>query len=559
MQRKKRAGIKKGYKPRPLHNVNLYGLSRDFTFSEQLTPSYSKDSDHLIGYRFQRPSDDTFINYFEPIKDDAESDILDDVKSAKNIVSLETALQKYNELLDSNKIAVQNITIFPLLQVRNGRKHFNTLLIHGDSENNVHIYLIEPRHNYIYFGLPALWKDIKSWWNKKREKTSPSHQSWFSRLKGYVIYPLKQSGKIIAEYFRDKGYQPQVHIINIGSQALADDVTCGYHQANVTEILTQLPTAVLQDSKRVSTALDMLRTERNAYLARRMEDKGKRRIVTGHVPFAPEEKPLQEEEKEKNDTPIEVEEDDFNIIESSSSPEEVKQIIRQSSAFLRLDPESMQNLNRQASENKNIEQAKALDNVSTQLEEYKHEKVQGLHHFSLFKKSHTRQNTVDAIKELRQLILIPAAENSLDEQAKMYLTARLLYAFYITIHSTTSTLRYQLEQALAPLLDCEKEYAYLAPTHKESKLNRNDIEQLFQHRLMLRKTTTGLDPHAELYLEQISGLAKKINKIDASHAYKNKKNQSALNAQKAEFFTEIEDKLSSIIDYSMDGQQNFFR
>ncbi len=178
-----------------------------FTFEQMLKVDISDETAPPVhGFRFVRP-DHRHVNYFTVIKDAKKE------PREFPYPTIDEWIQSYRQLVDAGKISPQDISILPLVQVRKGRKHFNTLCVYTDEQGRLHVLIIEPREDN-----RMIMRD----------------------------YPVQDIISKLYSGFADVGVEVIVDNLMIGTQSRLDDTTCGAQHINALEILSQLKCAYIR-------------------------------------------------------------------------------------------------------------------------------------------------------------------------------------------------------------------------------------------------------------------------------------------------------------------------
>jgi len=437
----------------------------------------------LQAYQFKR-LDGKRVNYFTTIKDDKETGVSLPNQNGKFLPVLEDWLEGYIKLIKSGSISYSDITVVPIVQVR-ARSHFNTLVIHGDDQGFLHVYIVEPRS---------------------------SNRRWYQ-----VNYPVKDikdkiENRLAAE---NTGKIVKVKNVLLEEQSFFDDETCGAHQVNTTEVVTQLSSRVIADPKELTGAL------RCTSIERRDEDKKRRSEIIAVVRGSGAQAPAIGTSSKHASVAGDDIDDGFRVVRPSSKQVDVRTLTHLTEQNIRdLDDRPPgPNALFMAAE---IEMSDLLDAAISEIDKY-------VSPFTLryFKSSHTRQQTKESILDILDGI------KNLDDvspEEKRHRAAMLLFLFYDNISDTRSKLRRCLEQALIPMLDCKVEY--------DSTTSSAKHRDLFIRRLALLKNS----PVDQWSKEKFNLLHKnivKINEMDTSSYYKKHHNDSVVAEKRKGLFQEI--------------------
>lgn len=463
------------YTPSDAVSAALYGLHRDFTFESFETMPTEKFP--IVYYRFKR-LDGTYINYFGSIRDKA----LDTPDNC--FPTLDEFLAAYQNRIDSKLISDTDITIVPFLQVQK-RRHFNTLVLHA-AENKLHAHIVEPRSSN--FTLPP-----------------------------NIYYPISESIDKIRNFFSVKNRAVVVHNPTIGKQAIYDDITCGLHHVNFTEIIAHLKSETIAHANRFKRVLG------RANIFRRYDDKDKidsifealKKKATVKAqdkngegekeeiladPSKDKEKvlkPLQDTIEEKDEYDEFMDETGDDVDRDASSYED-------ESSFN--SSEAQQTLSKKIKKIEAKRAELALEDAVSLIEtDYT---VPATARTGFFSRS-TRLETAGMIANLLDKI---QRDNNADQKTKIYYSALTLHFFHFAIGPTKSELRNNIEKAMAKLLNCESEYNHILETSSD-KARFNKANALFRLHLCAQGRST--QDEMDLYR-----YVKKMNAIDSSWLYK---------------------------------------
>ena len=267
------------YEPDSVYYTTLYFLHLRLNFDSRF--EIPREGPSLKGCRLKR-DDGVMVNYFQTIQDKKE-----DVYP-----TLGEWLSVYSSLIEAKKISTKDVTLLPLVHVQN-RKHFNTLLLHADAQNILHVYLIESRGS---------------------NKTGL-----------FSSYPVEGLGQEIEKHFKNQSQEIKFKNPMIGVQAFFDDKTCGAHQINFIEAIIQLSPKEILDEKYLIECLKQTKLES------RNDDSERARFVAGfpldHVEPSKEVEvnsvPSREEKEEGEENIFFDKEVKEDLMRNSSSYEEI--------------------------------------------------------------------------------------------------------------------------------------------------------------------------------------------------------------------------------------------
>jgi len=391
----KRQFAGKKYTPGQVYQISLHALHRDLTYQNSFATQsqrFHTATSKAAGHEFLR-ADGKVIKYFHSIHD---ADIRAPQGKGQRQVERAHFLDVDDWCMEFGRnINEDELVIVPLLQIQHGRRHFNTIVI-----CNKHIYIIEPRST-----------------NIARDGAKP------------IIYPTKAIGDALLSAFPDYTFSN----IFVGQPRFFNDIDGAAHHLNYAETLCTLTDDVLNDKKKLTSALEQTQLSRRAQdetILNRMDFVGGQ--FSAGNPFA---------------QPLDLH-GNFNL----DGEEQRQSYIGEQ---LGLSHEN-----------------KYRNDIKMATEEMQGYLKHANKHHNFFH-PHTRNATADFLK----LCASSFKAGNRNERLRL---SMMFYASYISISDKSSGLRKHLEKALVNLLDCSTEYAAL----KDSSLpTTKNIEHLFSQRL----------------------------------------------------------------------------
>jgi len=218
----------RGYTPSQVWEVGHQQLSEDASSATLLETTHQRLLEQTesrkgslrfsdIGYRYSYPSGKN-INLFYSLRD-AEGETDEEKQAAADCLTVDEWMQDYMRLVKQGKISLRDVTLAPVLQIQQGRKHFNTLVVYQNDQGEMKVYLLEPRT---------------------------------SRLTWEGFYPSAQVTKTVVRNFLEHKKELQASaisydIIYTGQQAFYNDTECGAHHLNYLAQMARLDTKILAD------------------------------------------------------------------------------------------------------------------------------------------------------------------------------------------------------------------------------------------------------------------------------------------------------------------------
>lgn len=430
------------YKPDMIYPIMLYYLHSHLTYLNPLKLTKS-NNDTFYGHQFKR-DDGIVVNYFYAIQDE-----VDNRPPESSLGKGHPILDEFITMCVNAKILTPNsITIAPLEQIQLNRAHFNTILIYT-SPTAVHAYLIEPRSNDITSRLVSYPTD-----------------SLLDDIKRELIIPNSTIN---------------VSSIKVGRQPLHDDKTCGAHHINFSELITKLPTPIIESANKLkkSLATTSLTTRNNDnQILASMRGKLQSYMDINLPPengFIDISAPIKVMKTDID--PDGFYDGEYADVKSIDDLEFQNQLT---------------NLHIKTQSNETLQSA--IDSINQYTE---HQSL-----FSLFR-SHTRHKTKD---------LITSALSTLqtdNDPASIVKSSILLLATFNSISDKTSRLRINIGEAVSTLLDCKLEYSI-----KQDKLF--EVDPLFKAKFKLLISSfdeTQIDQYKS-DLSKITRIMDDINSLD---------------------------------------------
>lgn len=402
----------KGYEPTQVEWLSLRTLHQRFDFLTVLHVPASFETPDLTLFQFRRP-DRSVLHYCPAILD------VRDAFAAPGHPDLSTWLIYIQSQLSANVIKPHDVIVAPLLQVQLGRRHFNTLAIFIENSHQYNVFIIEPRDN--------------------------------NMTKHLRYYPVNTLGERIANQL---GEQVKFFNIKIGQQSLIDDVSCGKHQINYTEVLAGLPAAFFQNPVRLKKIL------KQVSMVRRLLDE--ENLVRMRSAF--------------------VLEDNWDSILAKTQTQQMLQGTFKVNADLAVTRNTI------------------FEILQRYIQEFPLR-------FGLFKK-HTRHLTGVALLALLRDLTHAALERPQEVHYKM---TEVLFAFYSSIKSPESQLRLTLEEMLTELLKANGERAAVRKQYSSASDRALKLEAYFFDRLVNLRIEFDIHPER---LHAIYKAVRAVNRLD---------------------------------------------
>jgi hypothetical protein len=525
-------GRPKRYKPQHVQTVSLDFLHSHFHFRDMLSHGNPDSGAPLVtAYQFTRP-DGRKINYFQTIKD-ANKDPVN-----YPYPTLETWLIAYNDMILSGQVSPQDISIMPLVQVRKGREHFNTLCAYMDSSNRLRVLIIEPR------------SDNRMMINN---------------------YPVDDMIRTIRNTLQR--LQPDVDVVienpKIGVQPTLDDTTCGAHQINFVEVISQLSSEKLDDTQVVTRYLKSVNLGRReadnriiSYFNRKIQGAAE---VIGQDALDKESQ-TQNEASEVNRAPVAKRscaaiisiDDDFDRKQKVDDEDDLIMIAQprikslsevQSKADSDTNRESdvyspiteliksqkvNVRINARSGEEQRTKHDSAINNCVNTIGRYLQVKR---NLFGLFA-THTRHQTTNEIIDILNAINDENGISCIERNRK---AAIFLYYCYVSIKADNSELRAYIQAALADLLDCKNELNSSLGHMRDQFSVVAHMSQIFRTRLDIESqlSSSNKDNYSPVY-----AMMREINNDDASiYAKFSATQRHALHARREDLFASVRETL----------------
>ena len=489
------------YTPENVHLVSLSFLHSHFSFEK----TFKSDNAAVHGFQFTRP-DNRRVNYFTTIKDAGKD------RGEFPYPTIDEWIQSYHELIRKGEISPDDISILPLVQVRKGRKHFNTLCVYADEQRRLHVLVIEPREDN-----RMIFRD----------------------------YPVQKTIAKLHTGFPD--VEVIVENLMIGTQSRLDDTTCGAQHINALEVLSQLNTRVLehhdQIKKYIATAVISRRDADNGIIHQydRLINEKAQNIGQSEL-----EKELlsadAEPKKEKERQPSTVDKTDNDDFEDVSHLPDVDNVYMQTSQLAQSKQINLQ-VNAQLQQKKRDVDAERLTLATMAINKYA---PVNRNIFGFFA-AHTRHET--AIELVNILDRIKQDED-LSVNQRNYKAATFLYYCYTSMKKENGVLQSRIEEALVKLLDCALEFNHISGYARNERCI--PLTQLFANRLRLMGMHM---PNMNINFALIRDHMCVISSSDSSFKAKfSEDERRRIDTQRTDRFTQIRDEL-----FKQPGQSNDLR
>jgi len=485
------------YSPENVHMVSLSYLHSHFKFAQMLHVNVSDVTAPVHGFQFVRP-DNRRVNYFTVIKDAKKE------PREFPYPTLDEWIQSYLRLVESGEISLQDISILPLVQVRKGRKHFNTLCVYADEQNRLHVLIIEPRED-----------------NRMIVRDYPVQD---------IITKLRSG-------FANVGVdEVSVDNLMIGTQSRLDDTTCGAQHINALEIFSQLNARTLENhqqiKKYIATAVISRRDADNGIIhsynsltTANAEQIGQRALDEELLPA------YHRKEKSRPQSIISKEDSDGFVVSSNNDNADETEINMQTAQLMQSRQINLA-INTQLQQRKRATDAQRLEQATMAINKYMRvdRKIFG------FFAAHTRHETaVEMVNILNEI----QRDDNLTVAERNYKAAMFLYYCYTSMSKESGVLQSCIEESLVKLLDCALEFNHISSYAREERCM--PLTQLFANRLRLQAMNM---PKLDIRFELIRDTMRTINNNDSSIKAKfSQTERHRIDAQRAELFVQIRQEL----------------